>query len=274
MEVVISGNCIGVLEKNRIIGAPSISNSMIIFRGSGNFLYCEEGVELENSRINFNGDNSIIYLSKSSHKYYLNFSLGQNCSFYVGRDNYFSGILNGVISEGKNIFIGDHGLFSFDIWIRTSDAHLVYSIASNNRINYSNSIVIGDHVWLGQHCYISKGTFIGSGSIIGAMSVVAGKKIPSNCSYAGNPARKISSNIFFLNDSTMKFSDLHIEKFSKSSTTRFVYHDDGKSLNVDELNFLLSSMGLAEDKFKFLKRNLSNSNNKNRFFLKNSKEVE
>lgn len=42
-----------------------------------------------------------------------------------------------------------------------------------------------------------KGAAIGSGSIVGGAAVVAGKTVPSNTSWAGNPARQIARGIFF-----------------------------------------------------------------------------
>jgi len=109
-----------------------------------------------------------------------------------------NGKLNIVVSEQKNIFIGDGCLFSFDIWIRTGDAHLIYDSNLKSRINFSGSIYIGDHVWIGQHVFILKETKIGSGSVIGSMSIIPGKILESNASYAGNPVKKIKSNIFLL----------------------------------------------------------------------------
>ena len=41
-------------------------------------------------------------------------------------------------------------MFSWSIWAGTCDYHPVMYIKSNNRLNFSKSIYIGDNVWCGQ----------------------------------------------------------------------------------------------------------------------------
>ncbi len=186
-------------QNNRFIGTlPTLDNSSIIFNGKNNILYCDEHIHLTNSILTFNGNNSVIYLCRNKHLYKLDVVTYNNSAFYVGQNNYFNGKLSAILSEQKHIFIGDDGLFSFGIWMRIADPHLIYHTDSKKRINPTKSIYLGDHVWIGQSAMILKGTQIHSGSIIGALSVVSGKEIPSNTSWAGNPSRKIAENIFGL----------------------------------------------------------------------------
>ena len=189
MSVITEPDMFNNLDNNnRFIGTlPQMKNSKVIFNGSGNTLICEGGVNLVNSCINFNGDNAVVYLSKSKYNYIISVSTNVENVFYMGKDNYINGILNVILSEGKHCLIGDNCLISFGIWMRNADPHLVYDCASNRRINPTKSIFIGDHVWIGQSAMILKGTKIDSGSIIGAMSLVAGKCINSNESWGGNP---------------------------------------------------------------------------------------
>ena len=183
---------------NRFEGIePELENSKITIEGSNNILYCEENVKLVNSELIFHGSNSIIYLSSNKHIYYLFISLNNDNVFYIGKNNYFSGKFSVTLSEQKHCIIGNDCLFSFGIWIRNADPHLIYDINSKNRLNATKSIFIGDHVWIGQEAFLLKGTQIDSGSIIGARALVAGKKIPSNTVYGGNPCRNISKNVFW-----------------------------------------------------------------------------
>ena len=54
------------LDRNNIIikKEAKLASSKIIFKGTGNILFLEDGVQLKNSTISFLGNNSIIYLSK------------------------------------------------------------------------------------------------------------------------------------------------------------------------------------------------------------------
>lgn len=197
MQRITQPTQLETIESNKFIGElPKMKNSAITFSGENNILFCGKDVVLSDCNINFNGNNSVIYLCSSRHEYKLNVTTNHNCAFYAGKDNYFNGILNVVLSEQKHVFIGNEGLFSFGIWLRVADPHLVYSVADKKRRNYSKSIFLGDHIWVGQSAMILKGTKIHSGSIVGALSVVANKKIPSNTSWAGNPSKEIAQGVF------------------------------------------------------------------------------
>ena len=83
------------LKENEFIGElPTLTNSQINFSGINNILVCEEGVNLWNSRIDFNMDNSILYLSSDIHNYSVNISLHNNNICFIGKNNFFNGIVN------------------------------------------------------------------------------------------------------------------------------------------------------------------------------------
>lgn len=166
----------------------------------------------------FSGSNSVIYLSPNRYKYKLDVTIYDDSVFYMGMHNYINRKMTVWVSERKHCFIGDRGAFSLNIWMRTADPHLIYSCSSGNRINLSESIYIGDHVWIGQDVRILKGTQIDSGSIIGAMSVVAGKKIPHNTTWAGNPCRQICGDVFWDIDT--------VHGFTNEKTQKSMYYPD------------------------------------------------
>lgn len=188
-------------DGNQILGVqPEIMDSQIIFQGKNNILYCEEGVSLERSVIKFRGDNSVIYLGRGIVSYEeCVFDVYSDSAIAIGPDCGIShrGVFEIIASEHRHCVIGAEALISRDVMIRTSDAHMIFSSKTGERIAKGKSVFIGDHVWLGQDVTIMKGTAIDSGSIIGSGACVAGKKIPHNTSWAGNPARMLGSDLFW-----------------------------------------------------------------------------
>lgn len=267
MEIIDQEDKFKSVKENTILGThPKISNSKIVFKGKGNILYCEDNVHLSNSSLVFNGDNSLIYLSNNRHLYLLNITVNHDSVFYMGKDNYINGKLTVILSEQKNVIIGSDGLFSFNIWMRTADPHLIYDSNTKRRINDSRSIFLGDHVWVGQSALILKGTQIGSGSIIGASSVVSGKMIESNTSYAGNPAKKITEDIFFTGNSVHAYREKETKKHEAYEGDHYIYQLSEDTISFKDIESKLTTISLAADKLVYLKATLKDMN-KNRFFI-------
>lgn len=238
---------------NRFIGTPPIlKNSVIHFLGKDNILYCEENVRLENCNLSFKGNHSVIYLSSSRHEYKVNVSLFHDSVCYVGKDNYFNGIMNIILSEQRHLFIGARGVFSFGIWIRNADPHLVYSAETMERLNPTQSIFIGEHVWIGQSAMILKGSQIGDGSIIGAMSLVAGKRIPPNTSWGGNPVKLLREGIFWDGSCVHTWTEEKTEKSQHYDDNRYVFKDDNMRIPYDEIDAGISEAGDAAKRLDYL----------------------
>lgn len=216
----------------------------------------------------FCGSNSIVYLSKSKYNYGLNVTIYNNSSVFIGSDNYFNGVLSMIAAEQKNIVIGHSGLFSFGSWVRTSDPHLVYDSTTKMILNYSKSVLIGDHVWIGQGTILLKGTRIGSGSIVGASSVAAGKELISNAPYAGAQVRKIRDGVFFLGNSVNGYTDKHTDKSDSSETSEWMYEPALKqAITYDDLESCLSPSKTVKSKLEYMKVTLSDKSVKNRFSI-------
>lgn len=257
------------LEDNEFIGElPKLTNSQINFNGKNNILVCEEDVSLTNSRIDFNLDNSILYLSSSNHDYAANISIHNNNICYIGKNNYFNGLTTIVLSESKNVIIGNDCLFSYNITIRTADGHLVYNSNTNERLNYSGSVYIGDHVWLGQNLMILKGCEIGSGATVGANSVLSNKLVPSNTTFAGNPAKLIYDSSFWTGHSVHGWSEEETQKMSKYDSDRFIFFEDETILDFEDIECELNKFSNKEDIISYIVSNFLFPK-KNRFFIKN-----
>jgi acetyltransferase-like isoleucine patch superfamily enzyme len=261
-------NQLSELEDNQFIGEiPRITNSQINFKGKNNILVCEEDVHLWNSRIDFNMDNSVLYLSSNFHEYSVNIALHKNSVCFIGKNNFFNGQTTFVLSEAKNIVLGDDCFISYNVIFRTSDGHCIYNTQSKGRKNYAKSIYVGDHVWFGQNTMVFKGSKIGSGSIVGANSVLSNKTLPSNTTHAGAPLRLIHEGTFWTPHSTNGWGEAEIEKMSVSDSDLFIYAVEGNTLNFDEIESDLNGFTDPDDIisyiwFKFL------TGGKNRFSVK------
>ena len=266
MQIIKSIEEISALEDNKIIGADGLilDNVTIKFKGKNNILFCDGAVHIIDSVIEFNGSNSVVYLSSNRFEYRLRMLINNNSVFYSGKDNYYNGGINATLSEQKHIFIGDDGLLSFGGWIRTSDIHLVYSTETKKRLNPSKSVYIGDRVWLGQNVIVLKGSRIHSGSIIGAGAVLAGKRVPSNVSFAGNPARQIATGVFWDNPSVHTWTNRQTAEHRECSEDKGIYENSSDYIPFDEIEKRLDSAKAAEEKLEYLKE-LSLNKSKNRF---------
>ena len=270
MQIFDSFQDIASAENNTVYVNPersSIRNSKITFKGKNNVLFVEDGVALESSAIVFGGDNCVVYLSNSSKEYRIAVDVYQNSAVFFGSNNYFNGIVHIIASEGQNILIGNGGLFSFGIWIRTADPHLIYSAETHKRINNSKSVFIGDHVWIGQNALVLKGCRIGSGSILGGGAVASNKLIPSNTSFAGNPAALVSRGIFFDGKCVHNWTQADTEKHAVMESDQWIYHSGKNTLCFEKIDAELKQKSSTEEKLEFIKTQISQNTDKNRFFV-------
>lgn len=241
------------LEENKFIGElPKLTKSQINFTGKNNILVCEEGVHLKDSRINFNLDNSILYLSGSRYDYSINMSLHKNNVCFIGKNNFFDGRAKFVLSEAKNIILGDNCFISYNVVFRTSDDYCIYKIGSKNCLNHAKSIYVGDHVFFDQNSMILKGSVIGSGAIIGAGTVVSNKSIRSNTMSVGMPLRTIYENTFWTSNPNHGCEKYEIQEISKSNYELFVYNVNGDTLDLVTVEADLNKFSDLEDVVDYL----------------------
>ena len=253
-------------NNNLIIGyEPQLTNSKISFSGKNNRLIIEENVKLRNSKINFKANNSIIYLSSNS-SYILNIDIHNNSVCFFDEHTDMTGKSHIFVSEEKHFFVGKNCLFSLEIWVRLADPHLIYDSITNERINLTKSVYIGDHVWIGQNVFLLKGTKIGSGSIIGANSVVANKQIPSNAIWAGNPVKEIRKNALFNKASVHAYTATQTQQSLKNDSKKGIFKNEGEILNFDEIDKFFTDTKDVDKKVEFLYK-LRNNESPNRFYI-------
>lgn len=255
-------------DGNMIIGKFEMRNSQFDFRGKNNILFCD-GAIFENSYLRFGGDHSVVYFEKSKHPLKVETRTGFDSTLFFGRDNYINQKIYLYATERKNIIVGNECLFSFNVYLYTCDPHVLYDF-SGKRINQSKSILVGDHVWIGQNSLILKGTSLGSGCVVGGNSVITAGTKKSNCVYAGNPAKKVKSDVYFLEVAANNFDKDRIDRFEndpQGGSEKFIYRKDQNTLDISHLNKMLCESKDAHQRFELIKTHLSDYQNNNRFFI-------
>ncbi|ADC46918.1 acetyltransferase [Methanobrevibacter ruminantium M1] len=250
---------------NKIIGMPELIDSNISFKGKNNILCCNN-IKLENIDIDFNGNNSVIFLGSNlgvnSH-----LTIFNNSTLFLGKNNTCGSSISISVAENQNLIIGDNCIVESDVKIRTSDNYPIYNY-ENSRINHSNSVFIGDNVLLGESSFISRGVKIGSGSIISPCSFLPPLfKAFSNSYVLGNPGRILKEDVYFVNDS---INDYTIEEIKNSSINEnesglfdFV---EKETLSLDKIDNILKKFN-SEDSLDFIQKLFLQNKHKNRFFI-------
>ncbi len=176
-----------------------------------------------------------------------------------------SGIRSFLLSERKNIIIGDNSLYSFNIWFRNADPHLIYDNKNNERINFTKSIYIGDHVWFGQDIGVTKGVFVASGAIIGAKSMLC-KSCFSNTANAENPITEIKNDIFWTGGCVHNWDEEKTKLHEKVNEERFKFtYSQNEFLSPKAIEAKLDSLNTAQEKLEFVYDAIYMNKNKNRF---------
>lgn len=216
----------------------------LAFKGKNNRLVLPFDAELMNSKINFMANNGLCYLENTlNKKVILNLSVWENSTFIMGKDCSFNGFLNAIVSENRTVLIGQRVMFSFGIWIRTSDVHIVLSIESRKIINHGKDVIIGDDVWIGQGASLLKGATIGSGTVLGYGSILT-KAVPSNCICSGAPAKVVKRQIVWDRQSMHNFSEEEKTDFEETYDfdPKIIYTNEAYPENLQEFRKQLGSI--------------------------------
>lgn len=169
---------------------------------------------------------------------------------------------NFFTQENAYILLGDDCMLSTNIYLRTSDSHGIYARNERARINKAAPIIFHPHVWISRAVNINKGVEIGSDSVIGQGAIVSGA-VHANCVYAGIPAKKIKSDIFWdrafaskLGDDFTHDKSHFVPSFRTHRDTPFQAHECetadafnrlSRQLYTDSVSFAAFSKEKAED---------------------------
>jgi len=260
----VAGISDNVIHLNETPGSEFIS-SYVEFAGTGNVLFVEDGVKLRNSKLRFLGNDSVIHIRKSSRYALVIATVFEESVLYLGPGASFTSEARFLPTERKHVIIGRDAMFSSRVVFRTADPHLVYAVGSHRRINPSASIWIGDHVWLGEDSLFLKGARVGSGSIVAARALVT-KKVPSNATAAGVPARVVGEGVFWTRPSVHAYSEAQTERSLVEPKDDFIYSRDGFVESVDDLEHMLDAAADGAERASWCRR-LDELEAKNRFFV-------
>lgn len=168
---------------------------MLNLEGSGNVLIMGNKARLGAIRLDVMGKNNTIIIEDSvSYKRGHLRVVGDNQTFQIGKGTtiekcYF------LCAEDCNITVGENCMFSYEIVIRTTDAHSVLDLETRERINKAESISIGNHVWLGAEVMITKGVSLPDDCIVGARSICNRSVDEPHTVIAGIPAKVVKRGV-------------------------------------------------------------------------------
>ena len=94
----------------------------------------------------------------------------------------------------NRIEFGENCLLSWDNLIMDTDFHKIKD-KSENILNLSEPILIGDRVWIGCRCLILKGATVPNDCVIGANSFIGKCLEKENAVYGGQPVRILKEKI-------------------------------------------------------------------------------
>jgi acetyltransferase-like isoleucine patch superfamily enzyme len=182
-------------------------------RGTGNKIVINESIH-KDLKITINGNNNIINIAdfKSGQIYIeihddnnkievmrmrragtLRIISKNSGSVFIGESSTIEGLY--ILAAGAGVKIGRDCMISFNVTIRTYDAHGIYDLETGDITNLPAPIEIEDHVWLAQGVIVTGGSTIGKNSILGSQAYVSGKEIKENSLAVGTPARILRENV-------------------------------------------------------------------------------
>ena len=185
-----------VKQNGKRVYNPKIKNLFIKMTGENNYIEIHEPFDItEKVELFGHSDNKIIIGANNQYRR-MRVLMGSKNTLQIGRNTTTVSVAIHMFSGCNRIVsIGDDCQFSWDIMIRTTDAHTVYDKDTREIINPAKDVYIGNHVWVAKDVTILKGSCIPSNSVVGVASVVNKEFSEENTIIAGTPAKIVKRNI-------------------------------------------------------------------------------
>lgn len=199
-------------ENGDLVEVESIEGLVVNFFDKGNKVIIEEGAVFHNTNLKMKTDCSI-FIGKTHPRGIRNTVVdmaGSNkASLSIGSGTSIESARFAMVNEHNlKVKIGHNCMLSSSIIFRSTDGHVIFDKVSNEIVNRSKPIDIGNHVWIGSGAVILKGTKILENSIIGTMAVVSKKFDTSGVAIVGNPARVVREGISWNREYIKNWGDL------------------------------------------------------------------
>lgn len=184
---------IGKNNKKSISGV-SVFNKYHV-RGSNNLIKSCKGSVIKNCLIHIQGSNNEIHIGEnaciSGAELWIE---DNNCTIRIG-DNTFVGHHSHLActEDNSKLIIGKDCMLSSYVQVRTGDSHSILDL-NGTRINYAESINIGDHCWLGEGCKVLKGVTLANDVVVSTGAIVT-KSFAKNTLLGGIPAKILKEKI-------------------------------------------------------------------------------
>lgn len=183
-------------KNNKIINQGGVKvGSRIQIAGNGNKLIMEKGSMLLNSLVKISGNKNEVVLKANSYVSGAELWVENNgCLIEIGGGTFVGHHSHLACTEdGSKLIVGDDGMISSYVQIRTGDSHSVVDMVGN-RINPAQSVVIGNHCWIGEGAKVMKGVTLESDDVVSTGAIVT-KSFGKNVLLGGVPAKVIKDNI-------------------------------------------------------------------------------
>ena len=169
--------------------------SRIQIRGCNNQVIVEKSAVLRNSLVKISGNNNIVRIGSKSYVSGAELWVEDNeCRLEIGNNSFVGHHSHLACTEdGSQLIIGDDGLISSYVQIRTGDSHSILDM-EGNRINKAQSVIVGNHVWIGEGAKILKGVILEGDDIISTGAILT-KSFGKNLLIGGTPAKIIKENV-------------------------------------------------------------------------------
>lgn len=183
-------------SSNVLVNNSGHSSVTVMFGGVDNRVTIGRIQSLQSLIVDVRGDGNVIDIAASPRYGHVRMIVQDHSCVRVGANTtieqaYF------LARDQTSITIGEDCMISFQVDVRTSDAHGIYDLESGERLNRSLDIEVDDHVWIGQGATLSKGARIASGAVVGFRAYVQKTNVAANTIVAGSPAREVRRGIIW-----------------------------------------------------------------------------